>query len=141
MINAQMDLVRKIVEIALAKRKESQIKVRQPLSNLTYCLENKLSEELEALLLKELNVKKVTYKKGELAINLDLQMTPELKEEGAARDIVRMIQDERKKMGTSLDEQVAVMLESWPEAFESYIKQQAMVSVLTKGTFAVKKLQ
>ncbi|HVA96969.1 MAG TPA: isoleucine--tRNA ligase [Candidatus Acidoferrales bacterium] len=139
-INLEMDMVRKIVEIALSKRKESQIKVRQPLRNLTYSLKNKLSEDLEELLLKELNVKKVTYKKGELAVDLDLTITPELKAEGEARDIVRKIQDERKKIGTALDEQVAVSLESWPTEFESYIKQQALVKSLTKGTFAVKRI-
>ncbi len=136
-----MDIVRKIVEVALAKRKEAQIKVRQPLSNLTYCVENKLSEELEELLLKELNVKKVTFKKGELAIALDLTLTPELKAEGDARDIVRLIQDERKKLGTSLDEHVAVFLENWPAEFEEYIKRQALVSELTKGEFGVKRTQ
>jgi isoleucyl-tRNA synthetase len=140
-VNVRMDLVRKIVETALSKRKEAQIKVRQPLSNLTYHLENKLSEDLEELLLKELNVRKVIYKKGELAIDLDLTITPELKAEGEARDIVRMIQDERKRLGTELDERVSVSLESWPSEFEEYIKKQALVSKLTKGAFAVKRLE
>src|SRR6266568_78472 len=136
----QMKHVRKIVETALAKRKESQIKVRQPLASLTYHLNNTISEELEELLIKELNVKTVNYKKGDLAVELDLKITPELKAEGEARDIVRMIQDERKKLGTKLDEQVAVSLENWPEAFASYIKQQALVNTLTKGEFAVKRV-
>ena len=136
----QMHQVRKIVEVALSKRKESQIKVRQPLNILTYSLKNKLSDDLEELLLKELNVKNIKYSKGDLAVELDLTITPELKAEGDARDIVRQIQDERKKIGTRLDEQVEVVLESWPTQFENYIKQQALVKSLDKGEFEVKRL-
>jgi len=33
-INTKMDVVRKIVEVALSKRKEAQIRVRQPLASL-----------------------------------------------------------------------------------------------------------
>ena len=80
-------------------------------------------------------------KKGELTVDLDLTITPELKAEGEARDIVRRIQDERKKLGTNLDEQVSVTIEEWPVAFEAYIKKQALVSDLTKGEFGVKRLQ
>ena len=140
-INLEMDLVRKIVEIALSKRKEAQIKVRQPLNSLTYFLENKLSEDLEVVLAKELNVKEVKYQKGDLAVDLDLEITPELKAEGEARDIVRMIQDERKKIGTRLDEQVSVSLKNWPSGFEEYIKKQALVDTLAKGEFTVKRLE
>lgn len=70
---------------------------------------------------------------GELSVEFDTAITKELKDEGEARDIVRMIQEERKKMGTSLDEKVIVILESWPFSFEDYIKQNALVKSLTKG--------
>ncbi|MDP2585378.1 MAG: hypothetical protein Q8P29_00700, partial [Candidatus Levybacteria bacterium] len=53
--------------------------------------------------------------------------------EGEARDIVRMIQGERKKLGTALDEKVDVVLKDWPKKFEEEIKKKAMVSNLTKG--------
>jgi len=52
-----------------------------------------------------------------------------------------MIQDERKKLETSLDEKVDIVLESWPEAFEEYIKNNALVNSLTKGEFAIKRLK
>ena len=68
-------------------------------------------------------------------------MTPELIEEGQARGVIRKIQEERKKLGTNLDEEVAVSLEDWPKAFENYIKQQALVKTFTKGSFEVKRLQ
>jgi isoleucyl-tRNA synthetase len=141
MITLKMRNVRAIVEIALSKRKESQIKVRQPLSSLTYSSENQLTEDLEEVISKELNVKAIKYKKGKLAVELDLNITPALKAEGDARDIVRLIQDERKKLGTKLDEHVSVILETWPKEFEDYIKQQALVKTISKGEFEVKRLQ
>ena len=71
---------------------------------------------------------------------LDDTITPELKAEGDARDIVRKIQAERKVMGTSLDEKVNVSLESWPKEFESEIKRKALINSLTIGVFKVTKV-
>ena len=49
-----------------------------------------------------------------------------------------MIQEERKKLGTALDEKVSVTLPSWPSEFENEIKKKALVASLTKGDFSVK---
>jgi isoleucyl-tRNA synthetase len=129
----QMQQVRQLVEIALNERKQQQIKVRQPLGSLEYSLEEKLPEGLETVMLAELNVKKAVYTKGELSAKLDTTITPELKQEGEAREIARAIQEKRKELGTSLTEKVHVVLPSWPEAFEDYIKRKAMVATLKKG--------
>ncbi len=71
--------------------------------------------------------------KGELRIELDTKVTPELKKEGEARDIVRKIQEERKKLGTNLDEKVSVQLPDWPKEFEEEIKRKALVGEISKG--------
>jgi len=68
-----------------------------------------------------------------LAVELDAKITPELKKEGEAREIVRMIQDKRKKMGTKLDGQVNVILPDWPINFEEYIKKRALINSIKKG--------
>jgi isoleucyl-tRNA synthetase len=137
-----MVIVRKVVEIALSQRKAAQIKVRQPLAMLTIRGEKSLSENLKQLIKDEVNIKEITDKKGQFEVLLDTQtITPELKAEGEARDIVRTIQEERKKIGTALDEQVEVVLESWPKNFEDYIKNNALVATISKGAFEVKRLQ
>lgn len=142
----QMQHVRKIVELGLAARKEQQLKVKQPLAKITVYpgeTEMKFSKALDQLILDELNVKAIKYKEGknkETKVELDTKVTPELQAEGEARAIVRKIQEERKKLETSLSEKVSVSLEEWPEAFEEYIKRQALVSKLEKGTFMVKRL-
>ena len=132
----QMQTVRRIVEIGHAKRKELAIKVRQPLSEFKIQnIEIGLDDELVQLIKEELNVKNVNLIKGtgELIVEFDVNITDSLREEGEARDIVRNIQEERKKLGTSVDEAVNVIIPSWPKAFESYIRNQAHIKDLEIG--------
>ena len=121
---------------ANALRKEKAIRVRQPLSELIYG-EEKLGEEIETIVSKEINVKKLTYKKG-AKVKLDFTITPELASEGEARELVRRIQEERKNLDCSLAEFVEVVLPDWPEKFADYIMDETLTSRLAKGqTFKV----
>jgi isoleucyl-tRNA synthetase len=133
----QMNEVKKLVELGHAKRKEVMIKVRQPLAefkvlNSQFIIKD---DDLISLIRDELNVKKISFKegRGEIAVAFDTNLTPELKEEGEARDIVRQIQQERKKLGTTLNEKVNATLTNWPAAFEEYIKTKASVDSIVKG--------
>ncbi len=96
-----MEEVRRIASAALAKRAEAGIKVRQPL--LLLKIRNPKSEirnnrELCQILADEVNVKKVIFdSKGEGEIELDTAITPELKEEGIVREVLRMMQELRQK--------------------------------------------
>jgi len=131
-----MVLVREIVEKAHSARKESQIRVRQPLNKLqitNYKLQN--SEELDKIISDELNVKSVEWVEGdgELSVKLDTRLTPKLKAEGEAREIIRNIQSARKTAGCKLDQEVKVQLPSWPKEFEEEIKRQTLASELVKG--------
>lgn len=89
---SEMDRVRDIVSEALRVRSEADIKVRQPLASLT--IEDNLSDDLLSLIKDEVNVKEIRV--GE-KLSLDTHITEELKQEGMVRDIIRLIQDERKK--------------------------------------------
>lgn len=142
----EMKHVRKIVELGLAIRKEKQIKVKQPLSKIIVYpgkKDTKFKEELDYLILDELNIKHVAYVKGnddnETKVELDTTLTPELVAEKEAREIVRMIQEERKKQGTTLNEMIDVCLEGWPTQFENYIKKNALVSSISKGSFKISR--
>ncbi|MBF8250060.1 MAG: ileS [Candidatus Levybacteria bacterium] len=135
-LEKEMHLARKIVEMAHSKRKEAMIKVRQPLSELKVTnSELIIRNEIIEIIKDEINVKKIVFAKGagEMSVALDVTLTEELKKEGEARDIVRMIQGERKKLGTTLDEKVNVVLQDWPKEFEEEIKKKAMVANLSKG--------
>ncbi len=138
----EMDLARKIVEQAHAIRKKEGIKVRQPLKELRIKnLELRIREDILEIIKDELNIKEIDMGrgKGDLLLHLDTNITPELKAEGEARDIVRKIQEERKKIGTSLSEKVNVSLPTWPREFEEEIKRKALIEVLSKGEFSVSK--
>jgi len=57
-------------------------------------------KDLLELVKEEVNVKKITFdKKLQERIELDFHITPRLKEEGIAREVVRQIQEMRKKAG------------------------------------------
>ena len=135
-LETEMELARKVVELAHAKRKEAMIKVRQPLAKLK--IKNaklKIRDQIISLIKDEVNIKNIAFEesKGEMFVVLDTKITSELRKEGEARDIVRMIQQERKNLGTRLDEKINVVLEDWPKEFEEEIKKKAMVENLQKG--------
>lgn len=95
--------VRLAASVALAKRSEKGIKVRQPLAELklkSVKLEGK--KALLEILKDEVNVKKVSFDK-ELTedVELDTNITHELVEEGLLRELVRMVQDLRQDAGFS----------------------------------------
>lgn len=136
-LESEMELAREIVELAHAKRKELEIKVRQPLAELE--VKNAkliIREGIVDLIKDEINVKKVSFEKGkgEMTVALDTNITKELKSEGEAREIIRSIQEERKKLGTKLDEKVNVVLEYWPKEFEEEIKRKALIHTLEIGS-------
>ena len=125
--------VRQLVEAGHAERKRLGVKVRQPLRKLSIInYQLSIDEDLTALIRDELNVKEVVFEpgEGEMEVELDTKITPRLREEGEAREIVRQIQEERKKLGCKLEERIKVGLPSWPKDFEEDIKKQALVSEL-----------
>lgn len=133
-LTEEMRLVRKIVERGHALRKEKRLKVRQPLLTLRVSTKEEL-QGFEDLISSELNVKKVEWSKskGELKVALDSKITPELRAEGEARELVRLVQGKRKEVQARLDEAVTVFLPSWPKEFEDYIKRETLAKELKIG--------
>ena len=110
---AEMETVRKIVELGLKARDEAGIKVRQALNELR--IENyDLRKEYRELLKDELNVKIVTAKKGkgELKVELDTTLTDELKLEGLKREIVRLVNAMRKNAGLTIKDKIILSWQS-----------------------------
>jgi len=130
----EMKTVRLIVEKIHAERKRLGIKLRQPLGSVS--LTNPLSiKQFGDLIAKEVNIKKIDITHGDQIkiTKLDITITSALKAEGQARDLIRQIQAERKKIGTKLDEKIEVQLPDWPRDYEDEIKRKALVGKLTKG--------
>ncbi|MCL5090566.1 MAG: isoleucine--tRNA ligase [Patescibacteria group bacterium] len=130
-LEKKMTQVREIVEAGHGERKKSGVRVRQPLAKITVKTSFiKLEEPLLNLIKDELNVKEVELKEGPegLQVELDTTITPELKEEGEVRDLIRQIQEARKEAGCGLKDLVEVGLPSWPEKFEAEIKRKTLAS-------------
>ena len=63
--------------------------------------------ELNQLLLDEVNVKSLVWQKAaDLSVSLDLDLDSELVEEGKARELIRRIQEERKRLNARLDQPI-----------------------------------
>ncbi|MDD4902079.1 MAG: class I tRNA ligase family protein [Patescibacteria group bacterium] len=123
---ADMALARKVVELGLAKRDEAGIKVRQPLTELR--IKNyELRNEYVELIKDELNVKKVTSTVGEgdLSVELDTAMTPELIAEGLKRELVRFINAERKNTKLTINDRIALTIATESEAVKNALKMFA----------------
>ena len=127
-----MARTRKIITDALALRmnkseNEQQIKVRQPLSTLTYD-GDKLPEEYESIIKDEVNVK--TVENGDEFI-LDKTLTDELKQEGFARELIRLVQAARKKAGLEVSDRIHLRLsfngpEKLEKAYEELLKTETL---------------
>ncbi len=99
----EMKELRTLAEKGRALRSEAGIRNRQPLESLT--IDKDISDEFKEILKDELNVFKIIVGKE---IKLATKITPELKDEGTRRDIVRLIQDLRKTAGLTPEQSAAV---------------------------------
>jgi hypothetical protein len=131
-----MQLVRKLVEAAHSQRKNQGLKVRQPLASVTLTVTTRLknAETLTKVIEAELNVKAVNWQVNSLdqLPVFDTHLTPELKAEGEARDLMRQIQNLRKTAGLKPGQIANVSLPVWPEAWKTEIERKTHVT-LTVG--------
>jgi len=141
-LEAEMTYARKIVESAHALRKEKNIKVRMPLSSLTYWSSKKLSEPIEKIIAEETNVKKILFETQKdktkiLEVNMDFALTDALRMEGTARDLVREIQELRKGKGCKIDDKITLVLpeknKNLSEDLLSYIKKETLAEDIAWG--------
>ena len=119
--------------LALRMRKsdtEAQIKVRQPLSSLTYP-GDKLDDFYEQIIADEVNVKKV---ENGAELSLDKTLTPDLLEEGFARDLIRAVQATRKAAGLKPDDHIRLSLScDVPARFVDFVKSEAKADTLEQN--------
>ncbi|MCX6757374.1 MAG: class I tRNA ligase family protein [Candidatus Nomurabacteria bacterium] len=132
----EMQKTRNIVSVGLKERQKLGIPVRQVLGGVKVSIE-KLDNEYLDLIKEELNVKEVTLETSnsnlETSVVLDTVITPELKEEGNYRELVRAIQDMRKKAGLTPSDIISLSIEtdeigkSLIQKFEADFKKTILV--------------
>ncbi|MBI2109082.1 MAG: class I tRNA ligase family protein [Parcubacteria group bacterium] len=133
-----MQRVREIVSLALEARQKAGIKVRQPLQMLRIKnQESRIKENLELieLIREELNVKEIIFGANvETDVELDIEITEELKKEGELRELVRYIQDLRKKAELLPSQKIDIAVHTsdegkvFIELFADQLKKSASLS-------------
>ena len=133
----KIETVRSIVTLGLEARQKVGIKVRQPLNRLEIVAE-KLSYEYIEIIKDELNIKNIDYiikvKIGLNKVNLDTNITPELKQEGDYRELARALQEMRKKMGLTPSNIIALSIDTSEagknliQKFEADLKKTVLIS-------------
>ncbi len=126
----QMNGVRNVVALALAERNAKAIKVRQPLAKLTV-KSSKLKDvdgSLLDLIKDEVNVKEIVFGGTiEPEVELDTNITPELKEEGMLRDLVRDVQAKRKEANLKPEDKITVEVSTNSELVAAIEKNKAVL--------------
>jgi isoleucyl-tRNA synthetase len=116
-LNEQMQITRRFVKLGLAARAKAGIKVRQPLSD--FLVNQSVDEDLMDLIRDEVNVKKVrfvgsveqepgiyTEEEGNWMVGLNVSISEDLRLEGEARELIRRIQEIRKRAGFDVDNRI-----------------------------------
>ncbi len=130
----EMDMARKIVTLGLEARQKAGIKVRQPLSKIKIKDYN-FDEKYFDLIKDELNVKEVVFDNSIAdEVELDMEITPELKEEGNYRELIRGLQSMRKEMGLTPNDIVNISFatndkgKQLIQKFEADMKKTVLIS-------------
>ena len=129
-LNEEMTRARFIVTMGLNFRAEGKIKVRQPLQSVTA---RNISKELQDIVTEELNVKEfISDDSMRDIVAMDFAITPELRLEGEAREIIRAIQEGRKKAGFNVEDRIMLGYQGKEKVFEKFESEIAKEILATE---------
>lgn len=136
-----MAALRQGITEALAIRAKEGIKVRQPLGELLLAPATPFTSEYEelfkAIAKEEVNVKEVVLgEAGIQDVTLDLEITPELAQEGLMREVVRNVQKARKDAGLEVDDRINLRLESVDDSITTLLRNEQLTDVILQETLA-----
>ncbi|NTW30710.1 MAG: isoleucine--tRNA ligase [Candidatus Moranbacteria bacterium] len=123
-LREDMLITREIVAQGLKRRAEEGVKIRQPLSH-AYIRIN-LGNDFVEIIQDELNVKVVEYDMDyelhkmnkDVDIEIDFEITSQLALEGEAREIIRAIQEGRKKAGFEVSDRITLGIVGKEKVFD-----------------------
>jgi len=145
----ECERARAIVRLGRAAREKAGLRVRQPLACATVFAEGGALSlpHFEQDVRDELNVKRLTFtshrsalgdvfaEERGLAVGLEVRLTDELIAEGLARDLVRQVQNLRRKAGLRVDQRICLWVQSdgptvsrAARQFERYLAEETLAA-------------
>ena len=138
-LSAKMNITKEIVQKSLELREIAKIPLRQVLKKITLKGVS-LEDEFLEIVTKALNVKETVIKNedvSELTIELDTEITRELKLEGIARNLIRNINNYRKRMKLSTKDRINLYLDTKNDEiletiskYQDYIKKKIQADAI-----------
>ncbi|MBU4315109.1 isoleucine--tRNA ligase [Patescibacteria group bacterium] len=111
-----MGQARAIVSRVLDAREEAGRPIKQALADMVaWVPSGEISLELQAVILDEVNIKTMKVQAGDLKVEVNIDLTPELIRDGMARDIVRRVNQMRKEAGFTIQDRISLKIYSEQE--------------------------
>jgi len=143
-LNEEMEKARMIITEALQMRAKAGIKVRQPLLELKF-KNYDLRKELVEIIKEEVNIKNASFDKNiREELELNTEISEDLKLEGQAREAIRFIQEMRKEAGYEVDNRIIVWHAGLKEVFEKFgdlIAKEVLANELEAGNMEKSDLE
>lgn len=128
-----MKKIREIVSIGLKQRDQNKVGLKWPLSKVVIYSEK--IKGFDEILKEQLNVKEVEFRlgRGDLTVELDFELTPELEAEGYAREVSRHVQAFRKNLGLQKKDKIELSVFIDDEFREILEKQREFIKERTNA--------
>lgn len=137
-LRSEMMALRRLINVGLMLRTDRKINVRQPLRSVI--IKENIRENLQEIMKEELNVKEVVIDLTATdSVNFDWSITPELKLEGEMREIIRAIQEGRKKALFNVEDRIVLGYSGKEEVFAVHqddIAHEVLATTVEKGKLA-----
>jgi len=135
-LEEEMSLAREIVSQGLKLRDQNRVPLKWPLQFVSVSYFKTLDEKLQEIVKQELNVKEIKCSISNEKVpivELDFNLTSELESEGYAREMSRIIQAFRKKLGLNKDDKIDLIIAA-PTALKKLLeKETAFISLRTNS--------
>ncbi len=127
----KMAELRRFIKMGLEMRATAGIKVRQPLSTATLSSSHDFEKDLLDIAKEELNVEEIILElvmKGNGGFDIYTQsISPELKRKGLSAEVIRAVQNARKKAGLNVDDRIKLNLKTDDELKKAIEEHKAVI--------------
>jgi isoleucyl-tRNA synthetase len=123
-----------IIEKGFAERDKIGIGLKWPLKIAKIKTNKKINKEILELIKSQINIKKIKIENADvLKVELDSKLTPELEEEGYAREFSRKVQAFRKEIGLEKKDKIRLKISTDDKLKKIFCKQKKFIKERTNS--------